>query len=175
MKEGRVMSSKATSLLSRLSVFGVSFGFMSLLVCAIIQCGPGDGTNGPTPIDSNALAMTLIQPLGGEQFSVNDTVLVKWNADSAIIGIQPLPSFTKQFSIDSGKNWIKMTYDPSTAIDDDHDHFTLPWQVLDTNDYILSESRYITKDDFLNKGVLIRIVSYPPNSFTKKSGFIFFH
>jgi hypothetical protein len=119
-------------------------------------------------------ALILVSPIGGESFSFTDTILVKWIANVDSLGLQEIRSYAMQFSLDSGRSWIEMTYPPASGIADSN-VYQIAWQGLDTAQVDPVTYQPLTKADFLNKGVLVHIVSYPPKRITRTSGFVFFH
>jgi hypothetical protein len=168
------MGSKTFRSFSSLSMGGVMLGCIAMMAGSAMRCGSEDA-NGPFPLDSSDLAFSIVQPKPGDQFSVGDTVKVIWNGTVEIIGTQPQRSFTKEFSLDSGATWNLMSYKPTDVVDSNNIHFVLPWIVLDTSKDYPAQNRNFIKEDFLNKEISIRIISYPPQSYTKTVGRIRFH
>jgi hypothetical protein len=168
------MDSATFRMLVRFAMSAVTLGCIALLAGSALRCAPEEA-NGPNPLDSNDLAFAIVQPRTGDRFSVKDTVTVIWNSNVAIIGTQPQRSFIKEFSLDSGKSWNLMRYNPLAVVDSGNIHFVLPWIVLDTNEYYPAQDRNFIQEDFLNKEIQIHIISYPPESFTKTVGNIRFH
>ena len=148
-------------------VLGISAAALSLF---IINCN--SKSNPAAPV---ATAMTLVSPVGGEHFSFADTIIIKWIANPDSLGNQPLPSFNREFSLDSGKNWVHMTASSASYIDNGDDVYQETWTGLDTTQVNPVTYQPLTKNDFLNKGVIVHIVSYPPKLVTRQSGYIFFH
>jgi hypothetical protein len=147
--------------------FAISAAMLSLF---LINCNSKSNPAAPA-----ATAMTLVSPVGGTQYSFTDTIIVKWIANPDSLGNQPLPSFNREFSLDSGKNWVHMTASPASYIDNGDDVYQETWTGLDTTQVNPVTFQPLTKSDFLNKGVIVHIVSYPPKLVTRQSGYIFFH
>ncbi len=143
------------------------------LALGIFLCVPGC-TPKNNPVTPQASALTLVSPAGGETYSFSDTIVVKWIGNPDSIGTPPLHSFTRAFSLDSGKDWISLSYNTASAIQDSN-VYQETWIGLDTSEVNPATSLPLTKADFLNKGVVVEIVSYPPESITRRSGYIFFH
>jgi hypothetical protein len=120
-------------------------------------------------------ALALESPTGGESFSFQDSITVRWTGNPDSIGNPPLQSFTMEFSLDTGKNWIKMSYPTESVLDNSDGIYQISWIGLDTTFLNPVTFDPLTKSDFLNKGVIIHIISYPPKSITRQSGYIFFH
>jgi hypothetical protein len=120
-------------------------------------------------------ALALESPTGGESFSLQDSITVRWTGNPDSIGNPPLQSFTMEFSLDTGKNWIKMSYPTESVLDNSDGIYQISWIGLDTAFLNPVTFQPLAKDDFLNKGVIISIASYPPKSITRQSGFLFFH
>jgi hypothetical protein len=144
-------------------------GLISSISFSFISCNSKD------PVTPAATALTLLAPANGASFSFNDTITVKWKGNPDSIGTPPLQSFTMEYSLDSGFTWIKMTYAPESVLDDQNGNYQMGWLGLDTNYLNPVTMQPLTKSDFLNKGIIIHIVSYPPKSITRQSGYIFFH
>jgi hypothetical protein len=121
----------------------------------------------------NALAIET--PVGGESFSFQNTIPVRWTGNPDSIGNPPLQSFTMEFSLDTGKTWIKMSYPTESVLDNSDGIYQISWIGLDTTFLNPVTFDPLTKSDFLNKGVIIHIISYPPKNITRQSGYIFFH
>jgi hypothetical protein len=121
-------------------------------------------------------SLIVAAPVGGESYSFTQTIPVKWTVNPDSIATNPIGSFAHQFSLDSGLNWVNTTYDPATAIHvEGMSDYLLNWIGLDTTQVNPITFQPLTKADFLNKGVLIRIVSYGERGRTRLSGYIFFH
>jgi hypothetical protein len=126
----------------------------------------------PSPIP----AITLISPVGGEKFLLSQPVAVAWRVNPDSVGLPVVTSFTRVFSLDSGLNWLPMSYTPATArLDSANAEYHFDWNVVDTTQINPATYLPLSKADFLNKGILTKIVSYPPNRVTRISGFFFFH
>jgi hypothetical protein len=119
-------------------------------------------------------ALILAAPVGGESYSFSQTIPVKWIANADTLGVQVLQSFTRRFSLDSGLNWVPMNYNTATATEDSTT-YQIDWNGLDTTQVNPVTFQPLTKADFLNRGILVQIVSYPPKLITRVSGYIFFH
>jgi hypothetical protein len=136
----------------------------------------GSTTCSLTVVTADNSALLLISPAGGEQYSLSEPVTVRWITNPDSIGTPVLTSFTRVYSIDSGMNWIPMSYDTKSAVHTNGSpEYQFDWNVLDTSQINPATSAPMTKADFLNKGVLVKIGSYPPNRGTQISGFFFFH
>lgn len=150
-----------------------SYPLLAVLVGAVslltISC------NSKNPVAPAATAMTLVSPLGGTSYSFTDTIIVKWTANPDSLGNQILQSFTREYSLDSGKTWIKMTANPASFIDPGNDTYQQTWIGFDSTQVDPVTYSPLTKNDFLNRGVLAHVISYPPKLITRQSGFIFFH
>ncbi len=145
---------------------------LACTVC-ISMCVPGCTSKSGNPVAPAASALTLVSPAGGEHYSFSDTILVRWTVNPDSVGTPPLHSFTRAFSLDSGKDWISMSYNSASAIQDSN-VYQETWKGLDTTQINPVTLLPLTKADFLNKGVVVEIVSYPPESFTRRSGYLFF-
>jgi hypothetical protein len=119
-------------------------------------------------------ALVLAYPAGGESLSFTDTILVKWIANVDSLGLQEIRSYAMQYSLDSGRSWIEMSHPLESEIADSN-VYRIAWQGLDTAQVDPVTFQPLTKADFLNKGVLVHIVSYPPKKITRASGFFSFH
>jgi hypothetical protein len=121
----------------------------------------------------NALAIET--PVGGESFSFLDTIPVRWTGNPDSISTPPLQSFTLEFSLDTGKTWVKMSYPTESVLDNSDGIYQISWIGLDTAFLNPVTFQPLTKADFLNKGIVIHIASYPPKLITRQSGYLFFH
>jgi hypothetical protein len=119
-------------------------------------------------------ALVLASPAGGENFSFTDSIPVKWIGNVDSLGLQELRSYAMQFSLDSGRSWIEMSHPLESEIADSN-VYRIAWKGLDTAQVDPLTYQSLTKADFLNKGILAHIVSYPPKKITRASGFFFFH
>ena len=142
----------------------------SFLAFFTMHCNSNNNPVAP----ANKTALTLVAPVGGEHFSFTDTILVKWIANVDSLGLPDLRSFAMQFTLDSGKSWIQMSYPAASGITDSN-VYQITWTGLDTTQVDPVTYLPLTKADFLNKGIIARVVSYPPKRITRSSGFIFFH
>ncbi len=163
------MSSKIRFAKMTLKKVCLTVGVVSLFSFTMMQC---DSSTNPAP--APATAMTLVSPIGGENYKFDSLITVKWIGNPDSIGTPALRSFTMQFSLDSGKNWIKMKDSVSLA-NTDGSTYQIAWKGLDTSQVNPVTFANLTKTDFLNKGILAEVISYPPKQITRKSGYFFFH
>jgi hypothetical protein len=147
---------------------------LMLGLAAAVSLGIPSCPSKNNPVSAPATALTLVAPVGGERYSFTDTIPVKWIANPDSIGTPSLHSFTRAYSLDSGRNWISLSYNTASAIQDSN-VYQLTWIGLDTTQPNPVTSQPLTKADFLNRGVVVEIVSYPPENITRRSGYIFFH
>jgi hypothetical protein len=161
---------KTGCLFSHLGKFFMSAGLVSLMAFCSMHCNSNNNPVAP----ANKTALTLVSPVGGEHFSFTDTIIVKWIANVDSLGLPDLLSYAKQFSLDSGKSWIELLYPAASGIADSN-VYQITWKGLDTTQVDPITYQPLTKTDFLNKGILVHIVSYPPKKITRVSGFFFFH
>jgi hypothetical protein len=145
-----------------------------LVLTAGIFLGIPNCASRNNPLSAQASAMTLVSPVAGQRFSLSDSIFVKWISNPDSIGTLPLNSFTRVFSLDSGKSWITMNYNPASAIQDSN-VYQFEWTGVDTTQINPVTLLPLTKADFLHKGVVVEIVSYPPESVKRQSGYIFFY
>jgi hypothetical protein len=136
------------------------------------NAGGSATTNVTITVDKS---LSIVTPVGGEHYSFTDQITVKWTDNPDSIGTPTLQSFTTEFSLDSGKTWVKMTYPPESVIDNSNGIYQISWIGLDTTFLNPVTFQPLTKADFLNKGIIIHVISYPPKMITRQSGFIFFH
>lgn len=146
-------------------------GLVALAAIGALQC---NSANNPTAPPVVAPAISLLSPKGGEDFSLADSIIVKWQVNSDSIGTPNIHTFTLQFSMDSGKNWAKMTLPSASQI---ADTYTVAW-ILDTTQFNAVTGSNFVYNDFLNKGILARVQSYPSSLGvikTARSDFFSFH
>jgi hypothetical protein len=146
-----------------------SLGMASLMTLCAVRCD-SDNPAAPQPTE----ALTLVTPKGGENFSINDTVPVKWFINQDSLNASNINSYLKQYSPDSGKNWYDMAVKPGSAKTDSN-KYQITWLVVDTSTFNNTTQANFTKADYLNRGILVQVISYPPHSKIGSSGFIHFH
>jgi hypothetical protein len=150
-----------------------SLGVASLTIFWAIRC---DNASAPAVV-TPAAAVTITTPHGGEDYALfTDTILVKWtiNRDS-VLSIPNINSISKLFSLDSGRTWNPMAVKDGSALSDSL-NYQVTWIGLDTT--MQNERTFLnfTKADFLNKGIKLRIETYPPHQkIGISSGYIRFH
>jgi hypothetical protein len=156
---------------SRLSYQSI---LLSLITCAALFALQCQSDNPITPAAEVPVAMTLTHPKGGESFGITDTVRVRWFVNPDSLNTGAIGSFLRQFSIDSGKSWYAMTFIEGSAVRDSN-RYELGWMVLDTNIYNDQTQAFFSKEDMLSKGIMARIVSYPPKTRYAYSRYFFVH
>lgn len=120
-------------------------------------------------------ALTITAPKTGESFPLNGPIVVKWHVNTDTLNASNIHSYLKQFTLDSGKSWHDMTVLPGSEITDSN-KYQITWIGLDTTQFKCDTcSTTFSKADFLNKGVKLQVISYPPNQRFGYTGFITFH
>jgi hypothetical protein len=145
---------------------------ISLAALFSLQCDSGTSSTPAKKPD----AVNITSPVGGNSFAITDSIPVQWYVNPDTVGRPNLHSFNVFFSLDSGKDLPKITYPASTAVTVDS-AYSVKW-VIDTTLINPITGVAYTAADFINRGVVIEVHSYPNGEgffYSKRTGYFSIH